>query len=98
MEDLNARWETLQRRKLSRGTTSMRLEPEGYHQTMRQEIKDYMKMSERLISLAVQSEELSEEECQILDYYATELQNKVHSICLRKTGTISLPPSSTANT
>ena len=58
---------------------------------MRQEIKDYMKMSERLISLAVQSEELSEEECQILDYYATELQTKVHSLCLRKTGTISLP-------
>jgi hypothetical protein len=45
---------------------------------MRQEIKDYMKMSKRLIALAVQSDQLSEEECQILDYYATELQTKVH--------------------
>ena len=60
---------------------------------MRREIKDFMKVSERLISLALQSEELSEEECQILDYYVTELQSKVHPICLRKAGTISLPPS-----
>ena len=35
---------------------------------MRQEIKDFMKMSERLMSLAIQTEELWEEECQMLDY------------------------------
>jgi len=61
---------------------------------MRQEIKDFMKMSERLISLAVQTDELSEEECQVLDYYVTELQGKVHPICLRKAGTIALPSTS----
>ena len=60
---------------------------------MRQEIKDFMRMSERLIGLAVQTDELSEEECQILDYYVTELQSKVHPICLRKAGTISMPSS-----
>jgi hypothetical protein len=60
---------------------------------MRREIKDFMKVSERLISLALQSEELSEEECQILDYYVTELQSKIHPICLRKAGTISLSAS-----
>ena len=61
---------------------------------MKQEIKDFMKISERLISLARQSDELSEEECQILDYYVTELKSTVHPICIRKAGTISLPSSS----
>ena len=60
---------------------------------MRQEIKDFIKMSDRLITLVVQTDELSEEECQILDYYVTELQSKVHPLCLRKAGTISLPSS-----
>ena len=48
-----------------------------YHETVRQEVKDFMKTSERLINLARQTDELSEEECQILDYYVTEL--KEHS-------------------
>ena len=59
---------------------------------MRPEIRDFVKMSERLIRLARQSDELSEEECQILDYYVTELRNAVHPICIRKAGTITLPP------
>jgi hypothetical protein len=58
---------------------------------VRQEVKDFMKTSERLISLAHQPDELSEEECQILDYYVTELKNTVHPICLGKADTISLP-------
>jgi hypothetical protein len=62
--------------------------------TVRQEVKDFMKTSERLISLARQTDELSEEECQILDYYVTELKSTVHPICIRKAGTISLPSSS----
>jgi hypothetical protein len=61
---------------------------------MRKELKDFMKTSERLISLARQTDELSEEECQILDYYVTELKSTVHPICIRKAGTISLPSSS----
>ena len=72
----------------------MRLTDQQYHQTMRQDIKDFMKISERLISLAVQTDELTEEECQILDYYVTELQSKVHPLRLRQSGTISIPPSS----
>ena len=72
----------------------MRQKDQRYHQNMRQEIKDFMKISERLISLALQTDELSEDECQILDYYVTEIQGKVHPLCLRKSGTISLPPSS----
>jgi hypothetical protein len=58
---------------------------------VRQEIKEFIKTSERLISLARQTDELSSEECQILDYYVTELKSTVHPICIRKAGTISLP-------
>lgn len=60
---------------------------------VRQEIKDFIKMAERLMSLARQADGLSEEECQILDYHVTELKGTVHSICIRQAGTISLPPS-----
>jgi len=72
----------------------MWLTPRRYHEAMKQEIKDFMKISERLIALATQTEELSEDECQMLDYYVTELQSKIHPLCLRKTSTISLPSSS----
>jgi hypothetical protein len=60
---------------------------------MRQEVKDFVKMSERLMSLALQTDELSEVECQVLDYYVTKLKSTVHPICIRKAGTISIPPS-----
>jgi hypothetical protein len=60
---------------------------------MKQDIKDFVRISERLISLAAQTDELSEDECQILDYYVTELQRKVHPLCLHKSGTIALPGS-----
>ena len=43
-----------------------------------------MKTSERLISLARQADELSEEECQILDYYVTELKSTVHLFAFGK--------------
>ena len=72
----------------------MWLTPRRYHETMKQEIKEFMKMSERLIALATQTGELSDEECQMLDYYVTELQSKIHPLCVRKAGTITLPPSS----
>ena len=76
-----------------RGKTSVQRILERYHEAMRPEIKDFMKMCERMMSLAVQSGELSEEECQMVDYYVTELQSIVHPICLRKAQTISLPSS-----
>ena len=48
---------------------------------MRTEIKDFMRMCERLIGLALQSGELSVEECDILSYYAKELHNTTHPLC-----------------
>ncbi len=62
---------------------------------MRQEVKEFVKISERLMILALQTNELSEEECQILDYHVTELKRTVHPICIRKASAISLPSSST---
>jgi hypothetical protein len=48
---------------------------------MRTEVKDFMRMSERLISLALQSGKLSSEECDILSYYAKDLHNTTHPLC-----------------
>lgn len=38
-------------------------------------------MSERLISLALQTGELSSDECDILSYYAKELHDTTHPLC-----------------
>ena len=48
---------------------------------MRTEIKDFMRMCERLIGLALQSGELSAEECDIISYYAKELHDTTHPLC-----------------
>ena len=36
---------------------------------MRHEVKDFMRMCERLISLAMQTGELSEDECGVISFY-----------------------------
>ncbi len=38
-------------------------------------------MCERLISLAVQTQELSQDECDIVNYYAKELHDTTHPLC-----------------
>jgi hypothetical protein len=48
---------------------------------MRKEILDFMKHSERLLGLALQSKELSDEECAAILYYANELQDKIKPLC-----------------
>ena len=48
---------------------------------MRTEVKDFMRMCERLIGLALQSGKLSPEECDILSYYAKELYDTTHPLC-----------------
>ena len=48
---------------------------------MRTEVKDFMRMCGRLIGLALQSGELSPEECDILSYFAKELHDTTHPLC-----------------
>jgi hypothetical protein len=48
---------------------------------MRDEVKQFMRQCERLISLALQTRELSEEECDVISYYAKELHEKTHPFC-----------------
>ena len=48
---------------------------------MRTEVKDFMRMCERLMGLALQTGELSREECDILSYYAKELHQPKHPLC-----------------
>jgi hypothetical protein len=48
---------------------------------MRTEVKDFMRMCERLIGLALQTGELSAEECDIVSYYAQELQQTTNPLC-----------------
>lgn len=48
---------------------------------MRTEVKNIMRMCERLIALALQTGELSPEECDILSYYAKELHQTTHPLC-----------------
>jgi hypothetical protein len=48
---------------------------------MRPEVKDFMRMCERLIGLALQSGELSPEECDIVAYYAKELHDTAYPLC-----------------
>jgi hypothetical protein len=51
---------------------------------MRNEVKEFMRQCERLISLALQTRELSEEECDIIAYYAMELHDKTHPFCSKR--------------
>ena len=51
---------------------------------MRPEVRDFMKQCERLLSLALQTKELSEDECEIISYYANELHQKTDSLCTRE--------------
>jgi hypothetical protein len=47
---------------------------------MRTEVKEFMKQCERLFALATRSKELSEDECEIISYYAEELRDKAASL------------------
>jgi hypothetical protein len=40
-----------------------------------------MRMCERLIVLALETKELSEEECSVISYYAKELHEKTEPLC-----------------
>jgi len=48
---------------------------------MRSEIIDFMRMSERLLGMALRSNELSQDECDIIAYYAHELQVRTAALC-----------------
>ena len=50
---------------------------------MRTEVKDFMRMCERLISLALQTGELSPEECDVISFYAQELHDKTNPLCTK---------------
>lgn len=50
---------------------------------MRHEVKEFMRMCERLISLAMQTGELSEDECGVISFYAQELQEKIPPLCIK---------------
>ena len=51
--------------------------------TMRNEVKDLMRVCERLISLAMQRGELSQDECDVIAYYAQELHEKTQPLCAK---------------
>lgn len=51
---------------------------------MRNEVKEFMRQCERLISMALQTKELSPEECDIITYYAMELHDKTHPFCSQR--------------
>jgi hypothetical protein len=50
---------------------------------MRDEVKEFMRQCERLISLALQTGELSEDECDVIAYYAKELHEKTYPLCTK---------------
>lgn len=51
---------------------------------MRTEVTEFMKHCERLLSMAMQTKELSEDECEIISYYANELREKTDPLCTRE--------------
>ena len=51
---------------------------------MRTEVKDFMRMCERLLGLAMTTGELSEDECGAIAYYTQELHDKTRSLCKSK--------------
>jgi hypothetical protein len=48
---------------------------------MRNEVVEFMKHCERLLALALQTKELSPDECGVITYYANELHEKIHPLC-----------------
>ena len=48
---------------------------------IRKEVKDFMRMCERLLGLASQTGELSAEECDVISFYANDLHDKTHPLC-----------------
>ena len=58
---------------------------------MRTEVKNFMRMCERLIALALQTGELSPEECDMLSYYAKELHDTTHPLCEKHKCDTSMP-------
>ena len=48
---------------------------------MRTEVKDFMRMCERLLGLALQSGELSSEECDAISSYSKKLHSTTHPLC-----------------
>lgn len=53
-----------------------------------------MRMCERLISLAIQTGELSPEECDVISFYAQELHEKTHPFCSKHAHPCDSPVSS----
>ena len=51
---------------------------------MRSEVRDFMKMCERLISLAMQTGNLSTDECEAISYYSQELHDVTHPLCTQR--------------
>jgi hypothetical protein len=43
-----------------------------------------MRMCERLLGLAMQSKELSEDECDVISYYTRELHEKTVPLCSKE--------------
>jgi hypothetical protein len=65
---------------------ALRVLPEtlgGYSLGMmiREEVQDFMRMCERLLSLAIQTGELSPDECDVISFYANELHDKTRPLC-----------------
>ena len=51
--------------------------------TMRNEVRDFMIMCERLISLAMQTGNLSTDECDAISYYSKEVHDVTHPLCTK---------------
>ncbi len=51
---------------------------------MRSEVTDYMRACEHLISLAMQTGELSDDECDMVSYYSKELHDKTYPLCTKQ--------------
>ena len=48
---------------------------------MRTEVKDFMRMCERLLGLAIQTGEMLPEECEAISHYSKDLHDTTHPIC-----------------
>jgi hypothetical protein len=56
---------------------------------MRTEVKEFMRQCERLISLALQTKELTQDECDVISYYAHEVYEKTHPFCSNRSESFS---------
>ncbi|BCA52950.1 hypothetical protein W02_00900 [Nitrospira sp. KM1] len=52
--------------------------------SVRAEVQDFVRYSERLLGLVLQTGELSEDECDLIAYYAKELHEKTVPFCTRE--------------